>query len=349
MSAKFFSKSLLIGFALTLAGCGVNSFPQNPNQTMADEPSANGSMHVYFTSPQENSGCEILDPLISSIQAAEDSIQLAMYNLNLEVLADALIAAQARGVDVFVVMDNEKTKNQVPQFLLDAGISLVSDPADSTMHNKFMVIDSKQVWTGSMNFTASGCEEDYNHLIQIESPELAKNYQMEFDEMFEDRAFSTDSPKNTPYPVLNISGVQVHTLFSPEDGVQDALLNEISKADESIVFLAYSFTSDKLAKALEERAKAGVEVIGVMDAEQIRSNTGGEYENMLEAGISIAQDDIPGQMHHKVIILDENIVVTGSYNFSGNAEKRNDENVLILYSPDLAREFLQEYSRIKTR
>ena len=286
---------------------------------------------------------------MNSMDGAEDSIQLAMYNLNLEPVAEALSAAQARGVTVEVVMDNDKMDNKVPRSMADAGIPMVTDSDQSTMHNKFMIIDGEEVWTGSLNYTDSGCGEDYNNLIQINSAELARNYQVEFEEMFSGYQFSTDSPENTPNPMVNVSGVQIHTYFSPDDGVQDALLNVISNADDSIIFMAYSFTSDKLAKALIDRAEHGIMVAGVMDAEQIKSNTGGEYDTLREAGILVTQDGIPGQMHHKVIIIDEKIVVTGSYNFSGNAEKRNDENVLILYSPDLARQYLQEYGRIKTR
>ena len=54
-----------------------------------------------------------------------------------------------------------------------------------------------------------------------------------------------------------------------------------------------------------------------------------------------------GKMHHKVIIIDESIVITGSYNFSRNAEEKNDENVLVIYSPRLAKEYLIEFSRLR--
>jgi phosphatidylserine/phosphatidylglycerophosphate/cardiolipin synthase-like enzyme len=332
-----------------MTACSPSITNQSNVQRPTNEPLASGLIHVYFTSPTTDSGCELLTPLLNSINGAEDHIQLAMYNLNLKPVAEALIAAQARGVTVDVVMDNDKMDNKVPRSMAAAGVPLVTDPADSTMHNKFMVIDGEQVWTGSLNYTDTGCGDDYNNLIQISSKELAQNYQVEFEEMFSGNQFSAESPANTPNPIVNVQGVQILTYFSPDDGVQDALLKVISKADDSIVFMAYSFTSDKLAKALIDREEHGVTVTGVMDAEQIQSNTGGEYERLREAGIPVAQDDIPGQMHHKVIIIDEKIVVTGSYNFSGNAEKSNDENVLILYSPDLAQQYLQEYAQIKTR
>jgi phosphatidylserine/phosphatidylglycerophosphate/cardiolipin synthase-like enzyme len=341
--------SFLIGCMVLLTACSVFPTEASPTQQITIGNEADELIHLYFTSPADNSGCQLTVPVLQAIHEAQESIQIAMYNFNQEAVAEALVAAQARGVRVNIVMDNDKRENKVPSYLADSGIPMVYDPEESTMHNKFMIIDRKQVWTGSMNFTRSGCEDDYNHMIQIFSRELAANYQSEFDEMFVERSFSSASPANTPHPLINVAGVQIHTYFSPDDGVQAALLKLIARTQETIVFMAYSFTSDKLAEGLMDRAVQGVVVSGIMDADQIRSNTGGEYDRMRKAGISIAQDDISGQMHHKVLILDEKIVVLGSYNFSGNAEKRNDENVLILYSPAIARYFLQEYAQIKTR
>jgi phosphatidylserine/phosphatidylglycerophosphate/cardiolipin synthase-like enzyme len=63
----------------------------------------------------------------------------------------------------------------------------------------------------------------------------------------------------------------------------------------------------------------------------------------------VHEDGIDGLMHHKVFIIDEQIVVTGSYNFSRSAEERNDENILVIYNTDIAREFLKEFERVKAQ
>ena len=73
---------------------------------------------------------------------------------------------------------------------------------------------------------------------------------------------------------------------------------------------------------------------------------GGEYEHLLNAGLDVRLDGNPRNMHHKVIIIDGQIVVTGSYNFSASAEERNDENTLILHNPDIAAQFLAEFQRV---
>jgi phosphatidylserine/phosphatidylglycerophosphate/cardiolipin synthase-like enzyme len=60
----------------------------------------------------------------------------------------------------------------------------------------------------------------------------------------------------------------------------------------------------------------------------------------------VRRDGISGLMHHKVIIIDREIVITGSYNFTASAEDRNDENLVIIYNPFIAEWFLAEFERV---
>ncbi len=95
-----------------------------------------------------------------------------------------------------------------------------------------------------------------------------------------------------------------------------------------------------------QRAQAGVKVAGVMDESQIKSNAGTEYDQFQSEGLAVRPDGQPGLMHHKVFIIDGDMVVTGSYNFTASAEKSNDENLLVIYSPEIAGEYLQEFERV---
>jgi phosphatidylserine/phosphatidylglycerophosphate/cardiolipin synthase-like enzyme len=87
-------------------------------------------------------------------------------------------------------------------------------------------------------------------------------------------------------------------------------------------------------------------VAGVMDESQVKSNIGGEYANFRDARLNVYLDGNPGHMHHKVMIIDEEIVIFGSYNFSASAERRNDENVMIIFDPDFAAQFVAEFQRV---
>jgi len=138
----------------------------------------------------------------------------------------------------------------------------------------------------------------------------------------------------------------VETYFSPDDGTANEIIDLIESADKSIYFLAFSFTSDPIAAALIEKAAQGVVVSGIFEESQYHSNRGGEYDNLRSAGLDVRLDGNSKNMHHKVFIIDEQIVITGSYNFSRSAEERNDENTLIIYNAEVAELFLTEFDRI---
>ena len=256
---------------------------------------------------------------------------------------DALIEAHRDGVTVRIVVESDYLDEAEVQELIDAGIPVLGDRREGLMHNKFVVIDRQEVWTGSMNFTINGAYRNNNNLIRIRSSQLAQNYTVEFEEMFVDDLFGPGSPTNTPHPSFGLDGTLIETYFSPDDGTAARILALIAGAKESIYFLAFSFTSDDIAAALIERGQQGVTVAGVFEQSQYESNTGTEFDNLLATGLDVRLDGNRNNMHHKVIIIDEAIVITGSYNFSASAEERNDENTLILHMPDLASNFVSEF------
>jgi phosphatidylserine/phosphatidylglycerophosphate/cardiolipin synthase-like enzyme len=128
--------------------------------------------------------------------------------------------------------------------------------------------------------------------------------------------------------------------------VQDSLVDLISTAQDSIDFMAFSFTSDKLRDAILAQSEAGLTISGVMEADQVKSNAGTEYDPFKQAGLDVLLDGNEGQMHHKVIIIDKSIVVLGSYNFTNSAETKNDENLLVIYNKDIAAQFIKEFQRV---
>ena len=305
---------------------------------------------VYFTdptnpvSPQGTGGVD--GPLVEAIDAARLSIDMAAYSISLNSVRYALIRAHDRGVTVRVVMESGNMDRSDPQRMVEAGIPIIGDNREGLMHNKFIVIDRSEVWTGSLNFTDSGTYDDNNNLIRIRSSKMAENYIKEFEEMFNDDMFGPDVVSQTPHPTLTIDGTQVDTYFSPDDGVVNALLPLLQNAEESIYFLTFSFTSNELGDVVRAKGQQGLIVRGVMDEEQINSNQGTEFDPFRQAGVDVLIDGIEGQMHHKVFIIDEKIVVLGSYNFSQSAETRNDENLLIVYSEPLAEQYMREFRRV---
>jgi phosphatidylserine/phosphatidylglycerophosphate/cardiolipin synthase-like enzyme len=307
---------------------------------------------LYFTnpasplSPQGTGGVD--GPLVEAIDSARLSVDVAAYSLSLNSVRYALIRAHERGATVRVVMESSNMDRSDPQRLIEAGIPVIGDNRDGLMHDKFIIIDKSEVWMGSMNFTDGGTYEDNNNLMRIRSTKMVENYLKEFEEMFLDNKFGEEVVPETPNPTITIDGTRIDTFFSPDDGVLAALVPVLESAQESIYFLAYSFTSNQLGDIVRQKAEAGLTISGVMDDEQVRSNEGTEFDPFRQADLDVRLDgNENGLLHHKVFIVDEKIVVMGSYNFSQSAEERNDENLLIIYDPVIAEQFIFEFQRVQ--
>jgi phosphatidylserine/phosphatidylglycerophosphate/cardiolipin synthase-like enzyme len=93
------------------------------------------------------------------------------------------------------------------------------------------------------------------------------------------------------------------------------------------------------------RAKAGLVVQGVFE-KQNANGSGADFTKLKSGGVDVLQDGNCYILHHKVIVIDERTVITGSYNFTGSAEHGNDENLVIVDDPALARAYLEEFQRV---
>lgn len=339
----------LLCLAALMAGCDPTPRP-TLQPTAAATQTASDAVTVYFTDPRApQAGARRGGPdeaLAAAIDAAQVSVDMAMFNLSLTSIRDALLEAHRRGVVVRLVVDSETYNDSVPTRLRDAGIAVIGDQREELMHNKFTILDGQEVWTGSLNLSTGGTYSDYNNLVRIRSTRLAQDYTAEFEEMFLDRLFGSNSPVNTPYPRITLDGRALEVYFLPEDDPEARLLDLVAGAQESVDFLAFSFTLDRLAGELIDRAQDGVSVRGVMDAEQAESNKGGEYERLTGAGLDVRLDPFDGLLHHKVIIIDGQTVVFGSTNFTTSGLFKNDENLIILTDAAAAQLFESEFERI---
>lgn len=310
----------------------------------------NDWFQMYFTDPSSPASRQYSGgpdgPLVTAIDAARLSVDAAMYSLTLNSVRNALIRALRRGIDVRVVMESDNLEEDDPQALMRAGIPILGDRQEGLMHDKFLVIDGNDVWTGSMNFTDSGAYLDNNALVHIRSDQVAADYEAEFDEMFVKDLFGPARGTATPNPQVTIGATTLEVYFAPDDHVQDALVQLLKSAKTSIYFLAYSFTADPLGEAIRERAAAGVKVAGVMDTDQAASNLGTEYDAFRADGLAVRLDNNPGQMHEKLIIIDGETVVIGSYNFTKSADTSNDENLLVIHDPQIAAQSTLEFARV---
>jgi len=141
---------------------------------------------------------------------------------------------------------------------------------------------------------------------------------------------------------LNLKILGVY--FSPKGECEEQLLYWINRANTSIHILIYSFTLDSISDALIEAHNRGVEVRVIFEKQQITQYS--EYQKLKAAGIEVRNDTNPKLMHDKIMIIDGIIVITGSYNYSTNAEEYNNENIIIILSDNIAAIYEQEFKKI---
>lgn len=326
---------------------------QTKEQPPAVATTDSGAIQVYFTQPGRSAKepCAIVDAVVRHIDATKTSLDVCAFELDNQRIGEALVRAAKRGVRLRLVTETNYLDESGVQMLRAVGVPVVDDARPGAlMHNKFMVFDNQAVWTGSMNFTENCAYRNNNNGLYIANADLAANYATKFNWMFEQHKFGGLPSRiaRIPNPAVTLAdNTLVENYFAPHDHCAGHVMEAIQKARKSIHFLAFSFTHNGIGNAMLQQAKAGVEVKGVFERTQA-SGSHTEYSRLRAAGggVSVYLDANPRNMHHKVIVLDETTTVVGSFNFSDNADKSNDENLLIIHNPAIAKRFEEEFHRV---
>jgi phosphatidylserine/phosphatidylglycerophosphate/cardiolipin synthase-like enzyme len=344
---------------------------------------SSGQIDVYFNysvdgtlgmQPLANGNIDLLTKLLESISHASKSIDLTLYSfddLNTSLddvadrVADSLIAAKNRGVVIRVVYNDRETSSPLAK-LIAVGIPVQKRNLAGNagiMHNKFFIFDGRDttnaaddwVMSGSWNVTDIGTYLDAQNVISIQDQSLARIYTLEFEEMFGSSNYTADPSlarfgpaklDNTPHFTI-IKGTKVEVYFSPSDQTASHIIQALSTANSNIFFSQFDFTRDDIREQIIASKNAGVVVKGIVDQQQ------GELDVLQSAGVDALQAGhsvVTGLFHHKYAIVDpfddasDPLVITGSHNWTTSAEVDNDENILIIHSGNIARQFLQEFS-----
>jgi len=319
--------------------------PATTASTPPSEVADASAISIYFAPDPPGNGQGPDDALLGLIASAQKTILCAFYDLELESVADALIAKHDAGVKVSVVSDTTYDKRDAVKKVIAARIPVVFDERKDFMHNKFCVVDGQTLWTGSTNITNNCMYRNDNNAVVLRSEQLAVNYTDEFNEMFVDKRFGPRSPSRTRYPVVKLGDTTVENYFAPEDGVQEKLIAQIHAARTEIVFLAYAFTSDPIALAMIEAMRQGVVVRGLLEARNVNDRAC-EDDRLRDAGAKVYVDTGTYNMHNKVIVIDDATVITGSYNFSRNADENNDENILFINDRTIAQRYVAYFDTL---
>jgi hypothetical protein len=357
----YYAQTLLINGIDTLAG-PINYYTTQSNSTGTIRVMFNqGIDPVYSTGSSPyilTDGANIQSEIISMINQATSTIDIAVYNNTRSAIVTALTTAHNNGIRVRYIANSGTTSNAAlspaPAFPV-----FYVNPTE-LMHNKFMVIDADSintswVWTGSCNWTYTDMYTNYNNIIAIQDQALAQAYVVEFEEMWGSNtaAYNTTLSKvgnvktnNTPHS-FNIGGKTVECYFSPSDNTSDEIEATLYSADYDIEFCILSFTRNELGTAIKNEHQAGIFEHGIM--ENI-SDIGSEYSYLTGLGVNLLADNHATDLHHKYAIIDagntasDPQVITGSHNWSSAAEEKNDENTLIIHDATIANLYLQEFT-----
>jgi phosphatidylserine/phosphatidylglycerophosphate/cardiolipin synthase-like enzyme len=330
---------------------------------------------VFFLAQGEQSADAVMARLTTFIRAAQQSLDLAVYDMRFSdplqaALRSALHERAEAGVQIRFCYDGDKP--------LQPNLAAGQDPAPAgtgtfvqslgypwrriagmkLMHNKFIVRDRQSVWTGSTNMTDDAFALMENNILEIDSAPLANYYAQDFDQLWEKENFeNTGNIQTVPVP-LTFSGqpATARAMFSPGCGLEidSEVAKRVRSAQRRVRICSLLINSGTLISALGDLLRAGrVAVDGIYDRTQMADVYRQWQEVPQNRWKTDALKDIIGRaglagknstpytptgrhdfMHNKVLVVDDS-VITGSYNFSRSAQF-NAENILFIESALLA-------------
>ena len=376
-----------------------------------------GSSYISPLTGRRRPGDNLEQQLITAIEGAQREVLVAVQELTLPAIANALIERHRAGVSVKLVLENNYSapwSRQHPAgreprqqqrlrrlqnlgwsdaiaLLESAGVPLLDDTADGSagsglMHHKFVVIDRQRVLTGSANFTSSGLHGDaglngsrgnVNHLLQLNSPELAQLFAEEFAQLWGDGpGGQPDSrfglgKRSRRLQQTQLGSDRAGVLFAPHrrddpDHGLELIRQQLEQAQRRIDLALFVFSAQELADVLALKRDQGVEIRVLVDPGfahrsysewlDLKGLAMADHRCRLEAGNNpwgmplktvgtprLARGD---KLHHKFAVIDGKTVITGSFNWSPAAAHTNDETLLVIHSSTLAAHFTREMDRL---
>jgi phosphatidylserine/phosphatidylglycerophosphate/cardiolipin synthase-like enzyme len=318
------------------------------------------TLNVYFNSQRAKIDGRLAQRLVSFIEEATSSLDVAIYDLTEpSVLAALRAVSRKRGVRLRIAFDasGERPTNTIAdpkpgktqRAIAKAGLTKFAKGVHETgrhlMHDKFVIRDGKAVWTGSANFTKGGLVLQDNTCIEARSAALAKLYQPVFDDLWS-RPAALAAPTLQRPVKLGEASVSVYFAPAAGEGVDDLCVRLLGEA-RKVRLMAFVLTDPDILRALAGFKGARANIRGIVDpaalatARKIKTLDPQMLWWTSDARIRVARSHkfSPTRdndfQHNKVLILDDRRVICGSYNLSENAEA-NDENLLLIESRKVA-------------
>lgn len=215
------------------------------------------------------------------------------------------------------------------------------------MHDKFVVVDGRYVWTGSTNASDS-CAGGYNAnlVMVVDSPQVAEWYTGEFAQMYAGQFHGTKTPQTLPMRAQLDPQTWLEVYFSPQHSPMKKVVEPLlENAQRSIDIAVFFLTHKGVAQDLIDAHNRGVKVRVVIDSTGA-SNEYSKHEVLRLAGIPVKIEDFGGKMHAKSAVIDGEVVIGGSMNWTGAGEEDNDENTIVLHSARHGAQYTEWFERL---
>jgi len=279
--------------------------------------------------------------LIDLLSFAHEEIWISIYDLDDRHLIKKLEELHERGIVLKIIIENDNYNSNL-DYLYDEGL-IKFDENPKLMHDKFIIIDGSILVTGSSNFTKNGFDNNSNNINVFYSNELSELFMQEF-RLQEENFFGKSSRKKltstAEKEVIFTGDATVSTYFSASDDIKSNLINLINSCENTLEIMMFTFTDKDIANAIVEAASRNVEIRIILETFQAGSKW--SVSNFLaENNVDFILDENPRVFHHKVMIIDNKYVVTGSYNYTISAQNYNDENILIVESSKFVEAYLE--------
>lgn len=311
-----------------------------------------GNVSLYMGPTQVGGPDDLQATIISFIDGASKSLDIAVQELDNWEIAKAIIRARQRKVRVRLVLELDylrsarphadpyapggklKANRDIHNAVLRTAIRVQSDFNTNIFHQKFIVRDGKSLLTGSTNFTDTGTSTNLNHLVIVHAKKLAREYSREFRELMRGR-FGRYSLAHPPKPKeVTVSNLPMKVLFAPDHNPEMEIMKQMAKARKRIDFAIFTFAKSSGIddQMIMMRKLAKLPIRGAIDPQQARQKWAATGP-VKKAGVKliiVKPKHGMRKLHHKLMVIDKQLVVVGSFNYTGPANTLNDENIIII-------------------
>jgi phosphatidylserine/phosphatidylglycerophosphate/cardiolipin synthase-like enzyme len=310
-----------------------------------------GNVELYMGPTAVGGPDDLKKVLIDFIDGATRRLDIAIQELDSIDIARAVIRARQRKVAVRLVLEGDyltvkrllnmpfeskgrnEANRQIHDAILRSAINVKSDYNPQIFHQKFIVRDGSALLTGSTNFTDTGTSANLNHIVVIRDEKIAGIYGREFREIQQGHFGKLNEGHDASPDDVVVSEIPVRILFAPDHSPEMEIMKQMLKARERIDFAIFTFAkSSGIDDTMVALSKSGLKVRGALDGKQANQKWAATHP-VNKAGVELFQ--IPSQgklrkLHHKLMVIDRQVVIAGSFNYTGPANRLNDENIVIL-------------------